>query len=88
MNRFQRIVQGWKNYINHDSVGLATAMNRAKICAECKDEKGDPVAVPCMITQVLPDEIKEIEGLKCKICNCPLSAKTRSEEEKCPLKKW
>lgn len=82
MSNLRNIISGWKSYASHDSVGLATAEKRAKICSECPEiEHG-------IIIQVLPDEIKEIQGMKCGECGCPLSAKTRSKNEQCPKGKW
>lgn len=82
MTNLRSIIKGWKNYIGSDSVGLATAEKRAKICAACDEITSGKILM------ILPDEVKEIQGMKCGKCQCPLSAKTRSLNETCPLKKW
>ena len=33
-------------------------------------------------------KLKNTEFYKCNKCNCPLSAKLRATNEKCPLNKW
>lgn len=77
------IFNGWKSYIVNDPVVLKLAKKRAAICSGCdKPEHG-------VFEVILPDfEIKEIQGLKCSICNCPLSTATRSKNYTCPLGKW
>lgn len=77
------ILNGWKNYLVDDPVTEDLAKERAKICAGC------PSAKKGKFTAVLKDyKIKEIEGRYCGECLCPLSAKVRSKNEKCPLGKW
>lgn len=77
------ILSGWKNYLIDDPVSEELAKQRAAICAKC------PQAKEGKFTAVLKDyKIKEIEGRYCDKCKCPLSAKTRSKNEKCPLNKW
>ena len=56
---------------------------RASIC------KGCPSAVIGRYEKLMPDySLKEVRGLKCDECGCPLSTKIRSKNEKCPLEKW
>ncbi len=76
--KLKRIAEGWKNFIFTSPSVEALAKGRAEICASC------PFAIEGKWLQNLGDEIIEIEGLKCEICNCPLSAKTRSIKEECP----
>lgn len=83
MSKAKDIYNGWKAYLINDEVALSIAKERAKICGDCDK----PVHTSFEI--ILPDfEIKEIQGLKCSICNCPLSTSTRSKDYKCPLGKW
>ena len=77
------IINGWKNYLVDDPVIDQVAKERAEICAAC------PSAKSGKFTAILKDyKLHEIEGKYCGECLCPLSAKVRSENEKCPLGKW
>lgn len=61
---------------------------RAEICKACIID-GKPGAVLGTYEQLMMDfELKEIQGLKCNVCKCPLSTKLRVKDEKCPLGKW
>jgi len=82
-SKIQRILQGWGNYLFPDAAAEAAAKSRARICASC------PAAVYGTYEQLMPDySLKEVEGMKCWVCGCPLSTKLRSLEETCPQKKW
>jgi hypothetical protein len=83
MAKFKDIINGWRAYSISDETTQEIAKKRAKICASCdKPVKG-------VFEFFLPDfEIKEIQGLKCSVCNCPLSTATRSKNYSCPLNKW
>lgn len=76
----KKIIQGWKAYLKNEKRGLAK--NRAKVCKVCEH------AIVGTYEKIMKDEIKEIKGLKCKVCGCPLSTKLRSEDSKCPKNKW
>ena len=82
MVQITNILNGWNNYFNKDAVVEKVANQRAEFCAKC------PFAVESIFTIFVNDELKEIEGLICKRCNCPLSAKIRSIKETCPEKLW
>lgn len=82
MTGFEKLVsigKGWTNYMTGATPEYAE--KRAKICSTCEH------AVPS-IFEVLCKEnkLKEIKGLVCKPCGCPLMAKTRSPDESC--EKW
>jgi len=80
---FDHIVNGWKNYIFPDENVERLAYNRAEICSECENAK------PGTYEKLMKDRtLKEVEGMKCSVCGCPLSTKLRSENETCPLGKW
>lgn len=86
INTFNAIISGWKNVIfkNKDIEELANV--RAKICASCPEANKK-----YKFKQFLPGEkiaTKEIEGLACNVCGCPLSAKIRQVLENCPQDKW
>lgn len=81
----QNIVDGWANLIIPDPVVEEIAIRRASICSEC------PFAKPFgevgnIITSM--DSIKQIRGVKCSECGCPLSAKVRSKNDSCPRGLW
>jgi len=58
------------------------AESRALNCANCEHaEHGS-------ILEFLEDDVKEIQGMKCNLCECPLSALLRSPNERCKIDKW
>lgn len=72
MGQISNIVQGWKNYFNNELSILE--FERAEVCSNCS------YAIVGKFEKFMPDnQLKEIEGLKCKKCTCPLSAKIRSK---------
>lgn len=81
MAQLSNIKDGWKKYLT-GSVS-EEEKRRASICREC------PHAVKGNYEKLMPDfSLKEVQGLKCDACKCPLSTKIRSVNEKCPLGKW
>jgi len=77
----QHILSGWKNYLSKSAVTEALAQQRAAICAAC------PHAKQGKILAFIKDSLKEVEGVYCSACHCPLSAKVRSNDI-CPENKW
>ena len=78
-----QIINGWKNFVFKNKETEAMARSRAEICAVCDKAKVG------WFEQIMPDySIKNIQGLVCGECKCPLSTATRSEDYNCPLKKW
>lgn len=76
-------MNGWKNYLFADNKIEQLAHDRAQVCADC------PSAVYGTYEKLMKDfTLKEVQGMKCKECGCPLSTKLRAEDEECPLKKW
>lgn len=81
MAQISNIIKGWKAYLKKETTPLAIA--RAEICKGCE------YAVIGSFEKFMPDDsLKIVQGLKCDKCKCPLSAKLRSQDEKCPLGKW
>lgn len=81
MGQSYNILEGWARYLGGDATKEEN--RRASICKEC------PSAVVGTFEKLLPDfSLKEVRGLKCNECGCPLSTKIRSTNEKCPLGKW
>lgn len=76
-----KILSGWKNYLNKSEVTEAVAKERAALCASC------PHARQGKLLTFVKDNLKEVEGAYCSQCGCPLSAKIRSNDI-CPVKKW
>jgi Zn ribbon nucleic-acid-binding protein len=82
LNKLNNIVRGWAGYVWETPEVKALAEKRAVACADC------PNAEWGLIAQLLEDDVTTIKGLKCSMCDCPLSTKLRSKEEVCPLAKW
>jgi len=82
--KLKDIINGYKNYfIGEDEVTENEAKRRAAICSNCENAKHG------MHAAILPDmKLKEIKGLYCGICKCPLSPKVRSINTECPAQKW
>lgn len=58
------------------------AKARAVECAKCDEAEYG------WVLAMVNDKLKDIQGLKCSLCDCPLSGKLRSPEEKCPKDLW
>jgi len=81
MARIYNIAEGWISYLFGNNPDWVT--ERAMVCKKC------PHAVHGTYEKLMPDyNLKEVQGLKCGKCKCPLSTKLRSENEKCPIGKW
>lgn len=78
----KEIIAGWLNYGFQSEEAEAMARERAKVCSKCENAESG------FIVSLIGDEIKDIEGLVCRLCNCPLSGLTRSPESKCKIDKW
>lgn len=82
LGKINNILNGWHNLLIKDEVVEKVAEARAEICVKC------PFAVHKTLLIFVKDDFKEIEGMACERCNCPLSAKLRSVNEKCPEDLW
>lgn len=82
MGQIFNIIQGWARYISGATL-TEKEFQRSEICKACDfAEEGT-------FEEWLPETgLKEVHGLKCSKCTCPLVAKIRSEREECPLNKW
>lgn len=78
----KNILNGWANFIEKSEVTEALAEKRAKICLDCPNNKYGKVLT------FIKDDLKEIQSNYCSLCKCVLSAKVRSENEKCDLGLW
>ncbi len=76
--QISNIVNGWSNYLKDKTINE----NRLSQCINCE------FAIDKNYLIFVKDDFKEIEGKVCNKCDCPLSAKLRSDNEKCPLNKW
>jgi len=77
MFSFVNFFKGWGNWIVDNPEAAKMAYARAEHCKDCI------YAVKGMISQWVGDDLKQIEGFKCDVCSCPLSAKLRSPGELC-----
>lgn len=59
------------------------ATRRAEICAACPHAKTFGA-----YTAIIDNKTKSIQGMKCDLCGCALSAKVRSRNDSCPDGKW
>lgn len=82
MSKISNILNGWQNFIDKSEVSEKLAKDRAEYCSVC------PKAKKGMLTAFINDSLTEIKGMYCDVCMCPLSAKIRSIDEKCPLELW
>ena len=83
MIKLKAILKGWENYIFTDPEVEAKAKERANICAGC------PMAKKGTYPQLMKDyTLKDVEGMVCGVCGCPLSTFLRQDEKKCELNKW
>jgi hypothetical protein len=82
MKEFISILNGWHNFIVKSEVTEKLAKQRAVICSSCIHKE------KTILTAFVKENFKKIKGYKCKFCNCPLSPKIRSLNEKCPKKLW
>lgn len=68
-------MQGWKNYTFPNKQVEESAKKKAEICAKC------PHAVNSVWDEILPDAtLQEVKGMKCELCDCPLSTLLRSDK--------
>lgn len=83
MIKLKAILKGWENYIFPAPEVEAKAKERAKICANC------PMAKKGTYQQLMNDHtLKDVEGMVCGVCGCPLSTLLRQDEKGCELNKW
>lgn len=80
--KINNILQGWANFIDKSEVTEELAVLRASKCSDCPNAKSGKLLA------FIKDDLTEIQGAYCSICKCPLSAKVRSINEKCPIDKW
>jgi len=59
------------------------ATKRAEICAGCSHAKSFGA-----YSVIVDNKTKSIQGMKCNLCGCSLSAKVRSKNDSCPDGKW
>jgi hypothetical protein len=78
------IIAGWANLAFPSERVEKVAMQRASICSTC------PHAVMLNGTHTITvDGVStNVKGMKCDMCGCPLSAKIRALEDRCPIGKW
>lgn len=82
LQKLHNILQGWKNYVFESKEIESMAKSRAIECAKCDN------AVYGWVAAFVDDGLKDIQGLKCGLCDCPLSGLLRSPESQCKENKW
>lgn len=82
MSKISKIYKGWGSYLD-DKPLSDEEKRRVSICDTCPNKKFSKT-----ISVFVDDDIKEIEGYLCNVCKCPLSAKIRSDNSRCPVNKW
>lgn len=82
LKKLNNIVRGWANYLWESNDIKILAEKRALECACC------PSALYGKVLDFLPDDVKEIEGMYCDLCTCPLSSLLRSPDSKCKANRW
>ncbi|WP_172918083.1 hypothetical protein [Capnocytophaga canis] len=79
--KFHAIVKGWTNYLFPDKETERKAISRAEICAKCPHSKKGTYQ------RLMPDyTLKDVQGMLCELCGCPLSTLLRQDEKQC--EKW
>ena len=82
--KIQDIVSGFSYLVVKDSEIEKLAKKRAEICGKCPHAKYSNK----VNTIVVGETVHKIKGTHCELCGCSLSAKVRSEDDRCPLRKW
>jgi len=87
MDSAKDILNGWQNFIGKSEVSEELAIKRAKKCSTCPYKSFSKT-----LKAFVKDDIIEVEGYVCMKCEgiikCPLSAKVRSKDVKCPNNEW
>lgn len=83
MKKINNILSGWKSFLIKSEVTEQLAKDRATECEKCDDAVYSET-----IDAFINDDIKKVSGYICSLCSCPLSAKLRSKNEKCPKNFW
>lgn len=82
LDKLNNIIRGWKGYIWETNESKSLALKRAVVCDGCEFAEWG------LIPQFMDDEVKQIKGLQCAKCSCPLSTLLRSPDSKCEEGKW
>lgn len=76
--RISNVLSGWINYLSDKQIN-GKGLSHCMVCDHAVEKK---------YLTFVKDDFKEVQGKVCDKCDCPLSAKLRSPNEKCPLEKW
>ena len=82
--KFNDIVKGFAYMVVKDSKIEQMATKRAEVCSMCPHAKYNGK----LNTIMVGDSAYEVKGMYCDKCGCALAAKVRSENDRCPIKKW
>lgn len=82
--KIQDIVNGFSYLVVKDSEIEVLAKKRAEICGKCPQARYNKK----VNTIIVGETVHKIKGMYCNQCGCSISAKVRSENDYCPLRKW
>lgn len=83
MKKYRAIVKGWANYLFPNEEIEKRAHERALICGKCPHSKKGTYQ------RLMSDyTLKDVQGMMCDVCKCPLSTLLRQNEKQCELNKW
>lgn len=79
MAQMSNIIKAWVSVLKQSTT--KQHRKRAKKCKKCNHAKYSK------FVDIINDELRDVKGLVCGKCSCPLIAKIRSDD-KCPIDKW
>lgn len=82
--KVQDIISGFSYLVIKDTEIEKVARKRAEVCGSCPHARYDKK----VNTIIVGETVHKIKGMFCNLCGCSLSAKVRSENDYCPLRKW
>lgn len=81
--KIKNIIDGFAGLAFPNKHTEIMANNRAQICAACPHAKAFGA-----YSVIVDNKTKSIQGMKCDLCGCALSAKVRSKNDSCPDGRW
>lgn len=81
--KIKNIIDGFAGLAFPNKHTEIMANNRAQICAACPHAKAFGA-----YSVIIDNKTKSIQGMKCDLCGCALSAKVRSKNDSCPDGRW
>ncbi len=78
------IAESWYDFIHADPYTKNLMQDRLSICDKCPHK----VQMNALGKFIVSTINSEASLFKCKLCTCPLAAKTANPRSECPIKKW